>query len=79
METTKKLRGREKTYACEDCGVTVTRRRQSNQRLICLDCAVYGAATSARQLAAKSGPAWDHWKEGQLRFAERLRSGPGAA
>lgn len=46
---------------CQDCGTPTNRRHKTNYRPVCAECSLARAVSAARQMKAKSGPAWDAW------------------
>lgn len=66
------------TGPCTDCGKTVTTQRRykrcgGRRDHLCTSCAVARAVAGMEQISRKSGPAYERWKEGFLRAADRLR------
>lgn len=52
-----------RTRNCADCGQEVTGRLPMVKDIRCIACAITRAANAAREMAAKSGPAYDRWLE----------------
>lgn len=46
---------------CEDCGDTVIKVPRWDRAILCLECGLRRSESSALQMAAKRGPAWDAW------------------
>jgi len=61
-----------RTFDCADCGAHVTRTLSSHQSRVCQPCAADRSAAAVQQLHDKSGPYWDKYLAGQLRYAARL-------
>lgn len=54
---------KQRTYVCVDCGAETTRLRPSVKVRVCFDCGEKRAIQAAREMAAKSGPAWEAFKQ----------------
>jgi len=53
---------RSKIVRCVDCGQEFP-RKLLNRKLRCPDCAMKKMTDVVRQMYAKSGPEYEHWKE----------------
>lgn len=62
-----------RTFDCADCGAPTTRRRHPGDLLVCRDCGIERAAQAAREMANRSGPAWDAWVASNARGATTHR------
>lgn len=51
-----------RTFVCITCGAITRRNRHPDDRRECRDCGIERAAQAAREMAAKSGPAWEAWR-----------------
>lgn len=46
---------------CDDCGIETFRAKRPDRPNLCTECAQNRAIVGAREMHAKSGPAWDRW------------------
>ena len=54
---------------CKLCGRDETESHRLTERSYCLECGITVSIGVVRQLAAKSGPAYDKWREAVLKAA----------
>lgn len=59
-------------WTCPDCGKGHRRRGPAGTPMRCHPCSIAYAAECSRQMAAKSGPAWDTWVFRSLAAARRM-------
>lgn len=52
------------TRPCADCGESTTKRPHGGRPFLCQGCSTRRTVVGARQMAAKSGPAWDRYRIG---------------
>jgi hypothetical protein len=64
-----------KYMACKHCGkpMKVSMRRRKSPSHI--DCSMQVMIENQRQIAAKEGPMYERWRNGQMRYLEELRGG----
>lgn len=60
-----------KIVPCVDCGKELP-RKELNRRGRCCSCAMAAVEDAMYQLAAKSGPMYEKWKQGMKAAAEKL-------
>ncbi len=51
-----------RTFECIDCGVLVTRMRQTGEPLVCPDCGIDRHIAQVTQMMRRKGPYYDAWK-----------------
>lgn len=52
-----------RTFDCDDCGETATRKVKNGKTRLCRACGERRAIEGAVGMATKSGPAYDRWQK----------------